>query len=126
MHYHDYHLSKYEVSDRGETIILHLLYEYAGEETDESHIKFSNVALYNFVHTSGTIITDIEEIPVADFIQKISKDVIEWNRMYSVNFWKDSLENYIHTLQTEGYKAWSIESAIGFYGFIIAKSVSDI
>jgi hypothetical protein len=125
MRFHDYHLSGYEVLDRGETIILHLAYGYPGEATDESHIRFSNVALYNIVHTSNAIITDIEEVPVSDLVQELGNDVAEWNRMYAVKLWKDSVQNYSLTLQTEGYIAWRIDSAIGFHGFVIAKAVAD-
>ena len=125
MRYYDYHLKKYEVSDRGETIIFHLVYGYPEEETDESHIKFSNVALYNFSHTTSAIITDIEEIEISDLMQESGNEITEWNRMHGVRFWKDDLQNYNLQLQAEGYKAWRIVSAIGFYGFVIAKTVGN-
>lgn len=125
MRYHDYHLGKYEVSDRGGTIALHLVYGYPGEETDKSCIRFSNVALYNFVHTAHAIITDIEEVAVSDLLDEIGNEVAEWHRMYCVKLWKDSLPGYIATLQAESYRAWRIESAIGFYGFVIARAVEN-
>ncbi|MDG9926340.1 MULTISPECIES: hypothetical protein [unclassified Pseudomonas] len=125
MRYHDYHLKKYEVSDRGETIAFHLVYGYPEEETDDSYIKFSNVALYNFSHTMGAIITDIEEIEISELMQEYGNEITEWNRMHGVRFWKDNLQNYSRWLQSEGYKAWRIVSAIGFYGFVIAKTVDN-
>lgn len=125
MRYHDYHLKKYEVSDRGETIVFHLVYGYPEEETGDSYIKFSGVALYDFSHTTSAIITDIEEVEIPDLIQEIGNDITEWNRMFGVRFWKDNLENYSLRLQSEGYKAWRIVSAIGFYGFVIAKTVDN-
>ena len=126
MRFHDFHLSKYEVSDKDETITFHLVYDYLEKETDQSCIRFSDVVLYNFVITNNSIITDIDEIPIPDLIEKIGSDVIEWNRMYGVRRWKDNLQNYSLMLQTEGYKAWRIESAIGFYGFVIAKNVNNV
>ena len=123
MRYHDYHLDKYEVSKRGEVITLYLVYGYPGEETDKSVITFSDVALYNFTHTTGAIITDIYDEPITEFVNKWRKEIQEWNRMQGVRYFKDSLENYAKTLEIEGYKAWVIESAIGFYGFVIAKAV---
>ena len=126
MLYHDYHLSKYEVSDRGETITLHLVYGYPGEETAQSCIRFSDVALYNFVHTANAIIVDIDELPVADLLQEIETEVGEWRRMYSVRFWEDGFQEYVALLQERAYKAWRIESAIGFYGFVIAKAAANV
>ena len=125
MRYHDFHIDKYEVSDRGETIALHLVYGYAGEETDSSKITFSEVALYNFIHTDNAIITDICEVKPSELIGEITSKLVEWNRMYSVNQWEDDPNKYGHKLDSSGYKAWHIESAIGFYGFVIAKSVSN-
>lgn len=125
MRYHDYHLNKYEVSDHGETIIFHLIYDYPEEKIDESKIKFSNVALYNFSHTTSANITDIEEATISDLAQEVGSYITEWNRMYGVRLWRDNLQNYGLWLQSEGYKAWRIISAIGFYDFIIAKSVSN-
>ena len=125
MRYHDYHLNKYEVSDHGETITLHLIYDYPEEKIDKSKIKFSHVALYNFTHTTSAIITDIEEVEISDFVQEIGNEITEWNRLHGVRFWKDNLQNYGLWLQSEGYKAWRIVSAIGFYGFVIAKTAGN-
>jgi len=125
MRYHDYHLKKYEVSDRGETITFHLVYGYPEEETDDSYINFSNVALYNFSHTTDAIITDIEETEISELMQEYGNEITEWNRMHGVRFWKENLQNYSHWLESEDYKAWRIVSAIGFYGFVIAKSVGN-
>ena len=125
MKYHDYHIDKYEVSDRGKTIQFHLVYGYAGEETDTSEITFSQVVLYNFIHTDNAIITDIYEVKPSELIKEISSQVTEWNRMYRVNLWEKDSSTYGAKLESLGYKAWHIESAIGFYGFIIAKTVSN-
>jgi hypothetical protein len=125
MRFHDYHLKGYEVSEFGETIAFHLVYDYPNTKKDESRIRFSDVALYNFVHTSGAIITDIEELPIPDFVREMGDQLSEWNRMYGLRHWKDSLSEYSLKLKSDGYKVWSITSAIGFYGFVIAKAVND-
>lgn len=123
MRFHDYHLSKYEVSDYGETVTFHLIFDYSWQEKDESRISFTGVALYHFIHVSTAIILDIEEISIADLLKEWGGEIAEWNRLYGVGLWKDSLQNYNLKLQSEGYKAWRIESSIGFYGFVIAKAV---
>jgi hypothetical protein len=125
MRFHDYHLNKYEVTDNGETVTFYLVYDYPEAEKIQSCITFSDVAIYNFIHTGGAIITDIEELPIPDLMLEVGSQLVEWNRMYGVRFWKDSLQNYSFKLQVEGYRAWRIESAIGFYGFVIAKGVGN-
>ncbi len=125
MKYHDFHIDKYEISDRGKTIKFHLVYGYAGEETDTSDITFSDVALYNFVHTDNAIITDIYEAKPSELINERSSEITGWNRMHRVNLWEKDASTYGKNLESLGYKAWHIESAIGFYGFVIAKEISN-
>src|SRR5258707_11814543 len=105
MRYHDFHLDKYEVSNRGKTITFHLVYDYPNTAKEESIITFSDVRLYNFTHTASTIITDIEEASLPDMLEEIGDRLTEWNRLYSVDLWDDTLENYRHRLQSNGYKA---------------------
>ena len=125
MRYHDYHLESYKVFERGESITFNLVYGYAGEETDKSTIEFKGVALYHIVNTTGAIITDIEEISISSFLSDLSSEVTEWNRMYGVSYWKSDLAGYVSYLESNSYKAWEITSAIGFYGFVIAKEISS-
>jgi hypothetical protein len=125
MRFHDFHLEGYEVSEFGAVVTLHLVFDYPGKPKEKSNIRFTGVTLYNFVHTSGAIIIDIEDWPVADFIRETGDKLTEWNHWYGLRGWKDSLSNYGAMLQSEGYKVWSITSAIGFYGFVVAKEVED-
>lgn len=125
MKYHDYHLESYKVFERGESITLNLVYEYPGEETDKSTIEFKGVALYHFVNTTGAIITDIEEVSISGLLSDRSSEVIEWSRMYGVRHWKSGLASYVSYLECNAFKAWEITSAIGFYGFVIAKEISS-
>ncbi len=62
---------------------------------------------------------------VAEFIPSIKEQLIEWNRMRGIKYWKSNFENYVSTLQSMELKVWEITSAIGFYGFIVAKEVSS-
>jgi hypothetical protein len=126
MRYHDYHLREYRVSDFGRRITLHLVYDYPGHPKGESHIEFVDVALYNFVHTGGAIVTRIEETSLGDLLAEIGASLVTWHEQQGLSGWKDSLENYRNSLLTTGYKAWRIESAIAFQGFIVARSVSQL
>ena len=67
MRYHDFHLREYHVSDFGKRITLHLVYDYEAKPREESHIEFCEVALYNFTHTGGAIITDVDEASLVGF-----------------------------------------------------------
>jgi hypothetical protein len=123
MRYHDFHLREYRVSDFGKRITLDLVYNYAGRPTDESQIEFADVALYNFTHTGGAIVTDIEEASLEDLMKEVGSSLVNWYQQYGLTGWRDNLENYRDTLESTGYKAWRIDSAIGFYGFVVARSV---
>jgi hypothetical protein len=125
MKYHDYHLDSYEVFDRGESITFNLVYGYSGEETDKSTVNFKGVSLYHIINTSGAIITDIVEISLESLLSEVSNEITEWSRMYRIRNWKSAIASYLLHLQSNSFKAWEITSAIGFYGFIIAKEISS-
>jgi hypothetical protein len=58
-------------------------------------------------------------------VQEFGDQITEWSRVSGVDLWRDTLDNYISALQEGGFRAWRIESAIGFYGFVIAKTIGD-
>ena len=125
MKFHDFRLDSYQVLAMGETIKLHLVYDYEGIEKDESHITFNDVVLHNFINTQGAIITDIEEVSLASLLGPKESDLTEWNRLYGVKYWESDISSYISKLHSMGFKSWEITSAIGFYGFIVAKEVAS-
>ena len=81
MRCHDFHLSGYDVAKFGSELVLHL--DWPGDSRDQSHIRFSDVALYHFVHTGGTIIFGIDEVPIdlawmlESFIDRALRDLVE-------------------------------------------------
>ena len=125
MRYHDFHLTGYTVSDFGGTIVLDLECDRPDQTKETSRIKFSDVAAYHFVHTGGAIINEIDEIRVPQLLEKVGGQLAEWNRMHGLLYWDKDREQYAATLKEKGYRAWTIESAVGFEGFVIAKSVGD-
>lgn len=126
MQYHDFHLTGYTVSDFGRTISLHLVYDYAGQPKRESIIGFVDVAAYRFIHTGGAIITDIREESLASLLTKEGSEMTEnWRMHGGYSHWHDDVNIYRAKLEAEGYRAWLIESAIGFEGFVVAKSVGQ-
>jgi hypothetical protein len=123
MRCHDFHLPGYEVRQFGGEILLHL--EVAGEE---SHIRFSKVELYHFVHTGGTIIFGIDEVPVSQILDEFWERILHWAKQHGgVPHWdRDDRASYQAKIEADGYKAWDISSSIGFAGFVIAKSIADV
>jgi hypothetical protein len=124
--YHDFHLREYRVSDFGKRITLDLVFDYAGKPKEESRVEFSDAALYNFGHTGGAVITEIEEASLDDLLDEVGGTLTHWNKQSGITGWCDSLENYRASLHSAGLKAWRVASAIGFYGFIMAGSVRQV
>lgn len=126
MRYHDFHLAGYSITKFGAEIILDLVYEYPNQASVTSRIKFSDVAAYHFVHTGGTIMNHIAEVPVSELVLAVGDELSEWWRLHGgFIHWNDDRSKYITTLEQEGYKAWRIDSAVGFEGFVIGKSVGE-
>ena len=125
MQFHDFHLDGYVADHKGKSIVLHLVWDYPNSERIELHIRFSDVALYNFTHTAGAIITDIVEQPVSGLVREFGAKISDWAKLYGVDHWSDTLENYINALETQQFSSWCIESAIGFHGFVIASAVGN-
>lgn len=126
MRYHDLHLSGYTVSDFGSRIVLHLVSEYPGRPREESHIEFSDVACYHFVHTTSAVMTDLQELPVAQVVKQNEVFLSATAKDQGLKFWKADVNDYLHTLEKEGFRAWKLGSAIGFTGFIVAKQARQL
>ncbi|WP_146168222.1 hypothetical protein [Pseudomonas mangrovi] len=125
MKYHDYHLESYEVFELGESITFNLVYARPGEDADKSLIKFKGVALHHIINTTVPIITGIEEISIEVLLSKHSTRITKWSQMYGVKHWKSDMASYAAHLKNNEFKAWEITSAIGFYGFVIAKEITN-
>jgi hypothetical protein len=109
--FHDFHLDGYTVAERGRRIVMHLVYDYPGIPREESNIEFRGVALYNFVHPAGAIITDIEETTPDDVMTELGGTVTKWARLYGVNGWF----NFIGSLEKTGDFS-AVPMTPAFYG----------
>ena len=127
MRCHDYHLSGYDVSKFGTELVLHLV-DGLRPAAEESHIRFTEIELYHFVHVGGTIISDIEEVPLSQILDEYWERVLHWATQYGgVPHWdRDDRAGYQRKLEADGYRAWDISSSIGFAGFVIAKNIEDV
>lgn len=122
MRFHDYHLIGYSVRQEGTNIVLHLELQ-----DDRSDIEFSDVAVYHFIHTGGTTITHIYETPLHALINQ-KKEMLKdwWHQNGGLSHWDDDPSAYATRLEETGHRAWLVESAIGFDGFVIGKEVRQL
>jgi hypothetical protein len=126
MRYHDFHLKAYSVSDSGRKIQLHLVYDYPGATEKDSHIEFFDVLCYHFIHTEGTIITDIEEEALPEFVKNEEEFLTSAATQHGLRLWHSDAADYLRRLEEGGYHAWRLESAIGFSGFVVARTVQEL
>ncbi len=88
---------------------------------------FVRSSFITFVHSGGTIIFGIEEVPLSQILDQHWEDILHWaTGRGGVPHWdRDDRASYQAKLEADGYKAWDISSSIGFEGFVIAKSIED-
>ena len=124
MIYHDFHLDSYEVKDRCSTIVLHLAYDYPGQQRLESRIEFQEVAAYDFINTGGAIILDIDEVPPAEILRETFKEMkARCDQHGGYEHWDDDPGVYLRNLVRAGCRAWRIAGAVGFEGYVIAERI---
>jgi hypothetical protein len=123
MKFHDFHLKGYSVLESGRRIVLDLMYDYPDTEKEKSRIEFHGVVCYHFTHTTGAIITDIEEVNIEELVKDEASLLESFARHHGLTLWQSSMEQYIKSLVTAKMRAWRISSAIGFSGFVIGVAV---
>ena len=126
MHYHDYHLRGYTVSEFGKRIVLDLVFDYAGLPKAESRIEFTGVAAHQFTLGMGAIIVEIVEEPIAAFVESQRPLLAQIANEIGLAHWVAPGDDYAQRLEDAGLRVWNIESAIGFSGFVIAKDVGQV
>ena len=66
------------------------------------------------------------ELPLGNLLLQVGDRLEEWWRQHGgYSLWNDDRETYRAKLEENGYRAWTIDSAIGFEGFVIAKAVAQ-
>ena len=124
MKYHDYHLRGYSVGDYGKTIRLDLVWPGADQPERVSEIAFSGVAFYSFKHSAPAIITNIDQVPISEFMSDYGTEICQLAAAHGITGWRDTLGNFSAHLNASGVQAWYIDSAIGFSGVVLAQAVS--
>ncbi len=124
MEFHDYRLRSYHVTEFGGLITLDLVYDYPGQAVRKSQIRFHGVKLYHFVHTTGAVITDIEEVSLEGVLNEYEASISAWAKDQGVADWRTDTQQLLKEWSALFLKAWCIDSAIGFKGFVIATSIT--
>lgn len=124
MECHDYRLRSYQVAEFGRLISLDLVYDYPGHAIRESQIRFHGVKLYHFAHTAGAIITDIDEVSLEALLGEYGPSITAWAKDRGVADWRTDIQQLLLDWSALSLKAWLIDSAIGFKGFVIATSTT--
>ncbi len=109
--------------ESGSRIVFDLMYDYPGVEKVQSRIEFLGVVCYHFKHTMGAIITDIEEVELSALVNEESGLLESFEHDHGLAHWQTNVVQYADTLGKENMRAWRIESAIGFSGFVIGAAV---
>jgi hypothetical protein len=127
MRCHDFRLKGYAVTNFGSEILLELVYDYPNQPVETSRIKFSEVEAYHFIHTGGSIIISITQIPLSMLFREVGGQIAEWYRMHGGYIhWNKDFGKYAEALERNGYHAWEIDSAVGFEGFVIARKAEEV
>ena len=123
MKYHDYHILSYSV-DCQEGVISLNLGRPDQSETPNEKIIFSGVVGYHFQDAMGSIILDLEEKEIKEFIEQNSEAFRESYRLHGIpKFWREELKETLSELK--GKRLWEITSSIGFYGYVIASQINQ-
>lgn len=123
MRYRDWRLTSYSVRDDGTRIVLHLLWNYPGQKKREHDVQFSGVGAYRFVHGGGSILTEVDEAPIRTFIDAEHSFIRHTASQVGLRHWSGDICAYRTYLEREGFRYWTIGSATGFQGFVVAQSV---
>jgi len=121
MKYHDYHILSYCVDCEEGVITLNIGCPKQPEIPNEK-IIFSGVVGYHFHDAMGSIILDLTEKEIKEFLQQESEAFIESYRLHGIpRFWRGDAAETLKELK--GKKVWQIDSSIGFDGYVIASEV---
>ena len=125
MKFHDYHLRGYSVTDGGKTITLDLVASLM-PTADVSHIRFSEVAVYHFTHLGGAIISDVFETTFLDAAKETAFDLANaQSSLGGLPFSVTDNSAYERYFTANEFRTWLLVSAIGFKGFIVARTVQQ-
>ena len=126
MRVHDYHLRDVLVYDRGTRIVMTLSWDYPGQSRPPSVVEFSGVVCYRFSQTGGAIISGIEEMSSEEVVRDEQEFIVSVARADGLKCLNGTFAAFMRELEANKIRAFRIESAVGFTGFILASDLKDL
>ena len=124
---HDNFLAGYEVHCEEHWIRIRTEFRDRGEPFEFTEVFFSEVVAYDFKQDLfGSIIFDIEEIPLELLLKKCQAAFDEGRRYGWPRFWEGSLEGARQHLESQGIHAFQLQSSYGMDGWVLAKEMKFI
>jgi hypothetical protein len=123
---HDYHLRELAVLDHGSRIVITLSWDYPGDPRPLSVVEFTGVICYRFSQTSGAVITAIEEMSSEEVARDEQEFIVSVARTDGLRFWNGTFAGFFRDLRANRVRAFRIESAVGFSGFVLAEDLIDL
>jgi hypothetical protein len=118
---HDNYVLGYTVDCKAGTILIRTDDQYKGVLTN---VRFEGVIGYLLLDNLAGILFDIAEVTIDQLLERYAEDLGYWGN-YWPGMWFDPEEKDPKEYLAEvGASAWDISSPIGFYGFVIGKSMT--
>lgn len=94
------------------------------EKREPKEITFEGVAGYNFRDAVGCVIFDIEEREMKAFLDEHASEFSTSYRTFGFPaFWREEMQEVVEDLKA--YRAWIIDSSIGFDGWVVARVLTE-
>jgi hypothetical protein len=74
----------------------------------------------------AAIITEIEEAHVEEYFKVEKEFILRAVKQTGLRYCSGDVAGYQARLEVEGLKYWSIGSAIGLEGFVVAKAAAEL
>jgi hypothetical protein len=123
---HDNWLISYEVQCEARTIVLRTKNPAKNEPTKLINVVFEGVQGYRFENDAfGSIILDLETMPVERFLKEYGAEISESYRMAgSPGPWAGNLEAAPAYFGGQGVRAFVLSSSYGLSGWVLAQEIS--
>jgi hypothetical protein len=124
---HDGEIVAYSVDSRARELTL-VLAPGKGSAGAEIKLVFRGVIAHQFIYPElPSIVSDLEDVPVIDFVTKNWGKFSEGSRQCGwPGPWATSLDTAVAYCASEEIKAYELSESYGMFGWVLAKSVECI
>jgi len=120
---HDNDVLGYEVDVRTKTLVLRTEKSYV-DPIERTDVVFTDVLGYQLCDSLGGILCSIREIDIEKLLTNEAELFAKWmGCAYPFQYCDGDPATYV---RAAGAHAWDIDSAIGFYGFVVARTMTIV